>query len=140
MKCRTASGRFDGARRRGRPGWDTRRLSRGGSGRKPREEGVGASSATAPPVVARPEVPARLLEVSLDRETMMAAYHHVVANGGAAGVDGRTVDELKAFNFGRASRKSCWPVGTGRSRCVGRISRSPAAVCGPWALPRSWTG
>jgi hypothetical protein len=38
-----------------------------GSGRKPREQGPGASSAAAPPVVARPEATARLLEVFLDR-------------------------------------------------------------------------
>ena len=68
-----------------------------GSGRKPREQGPGASSAAAPPVIARPEATARLLEVILDRETMMAAYHRVVANGGAPGVDGMTVDELRAF-------------------------------------------
>jgi RNA-directed DNA polymerase len=37
------------------------------------------------------------LEAILDRENMMAAYHRVVANRGAAGVDGMTVDELKAF-------------------------------------------
>jgi len=38
-----------------------------------------------------------LLEAILDRENMMAAYRRVVANGGAAGVDGMTVGELKAF-------------------------------------------
>jgi RNA-directed DNA polymerase len=38
-----------------------------------------------------------LLEAILDRENMMAAYHRVVANGGAAGVDAMTVGELKAF-------------------------------------------
>ncbi len=68
-----------------------------GSGRKPPEQGPGASSATAPSVPARPEATARLLEAILDRENMMAAYHRVVANGGAAGVDGMTVGALKAF-------------------------------------------
>ena len=68
-----------------------------GSGRKPREQDRGASSATAPSVPARPEATARLLEAILDRENMMAAYHRVVANGGAAGVDAMTVGELKAF-------------------------------------------
>jgi len=37
------------------------------------------------------------LEAILDRENMRAAYRRVVANGGAAGVDGMTVDDLKAF-------------------------------------------
>ena len=68
-----------------------------GSGRKLREQDAGASSATAPSVPARPEAEARLLEAILDRENMMAAYHRVVANRGAAGVDGMTVDDLKAF-------------------------------------------
>lgn len=68
-----------------------------GSGRKPREQGPGASSATAPPVAACPEATARLLEAILDRENMMAAYHRVVANGGAPGVDGMTVNDLRPF-------------------------------------------
>lgn len=68
-----------------------------GSGRKPREQDTGASSAAAPSVSACPEATARLLEAILDRENMMAAYHRVVANRGAAGVDGMTVDQLKAF-------------------------------------------
>ena len=68
-----------------------------GSGRKPREKGLGASSAAAPSVSARPEATARLLEAILDRENMRAAYHRVVANRGAAGVDAMTVDGLKAF-------------------------------------------
>ncbi len=38
-----------------------------------------------------------MLETILDRENMMAAYHRVVANRGAAGVDGMTVDDLKGF-------------------------------------------
>ncbi len=68
-----------------------------GSGRKPREQGPGASSGTAPADPARPEAMDRLLEAILDRENTRAAYHRVVANRGAAGVDGTTVDELKAF-------------------------------------------
>lgn len=75
-----------------------------GSGRKPREQDTGASSATAPSVSARPEATARLLEIILDRENMMAAYHRVVANRGAAGVDGMTVDQLKAFLVAHWSR------------------------------------
>lgn len=74
-----------------------------GSGRKPREQGLGASSAAAPPDTACPEATARLLEAILDRENMMAAYHRVVANRGAAGVDGMTVGDLKPFLLER------WP-------------------------------
>lgn len=68
-----------------------------GSGRQPREQGVGASSVTAPAGLARPEATGRLLEAILDRETMRAAYHRVVANRGAPGVDGMTVDALKGY-------------------------------------------
>ncbi|MHC4066983.1 MAG: group II intron reverse transcriptase/maturase [Planctomycetota bacterium] len=68
-----------------------------GSGRKPREQGLGASSVTARSVSARPEATARLLEAILDRENMRAAYHRVVANRGAPGIDGMTVDDLKDF-------------------------------------------
>lgn len=68
-----------------------------GSGRQPREQGVGASSVTAPAGLARPEATGRLLEAILDRETMRAAYHRVVANRGAPGVDGMTVDALKEY-------------------------------------------
>lgn len=68
-----------------------------GSGRKPREQDTGAPSAAAPSVSAHPEAEARLLEAILDRENMMAAYQRVVANRGGAGVDGMTVEALKAF-------------------------------------------
>lgn len=68
-----------------------------GSGRQPREWGAGASSVTAPTELARPGAEARLLEAILDRENMIAAYHRVVANRGAAGVDGMTVADLEAF-------------------------------------------
>lgn len=37
------------------------------------------------------------MEAILDRENMMAAYHRVLANRGAAGVDGMTVEALKGF-------------------------------------------
>ncbi len=67
-----------------------------GRGRKPREQGQGAVGTTAPAGSARPEA-ARLLEAILDRENMMAAYHRVVGNAGAAGVDAMSVGELGAF-------------------------------------------
>lgn len=65
-------------------------------GRKPREQGLGVPGATASCDPARPEACARLLEAILDRANMMAAYHRVVANRGAAGVDGMSVHDLKA--------------------------------------------
>ena len=68
-----------------------------GSGRKPREQGAGASSATAPSVLAWPEATDRLLEAILDRETMRTAYRRVMANRGAPGIDGMTVDALKGY-------------------------------------------
>lgn len=72
-----------------------------GSGRKPREQDRGASSVTAPCDAARPEaearLEARLLEAILERENMMAAYRRVVANRGAAGVDGVSVDDLEGL-------------------------------------------
>jgi RNA-directed DNA polymerase len=48
-------------------------------------------------VLARPEATAWLLEAILDRDNMMTAYHRVVANQGAPGSDGMTVDDLKGF-------------------------------------------
>ena len=38
-----------------------------------------------------------LLEKALERESVLAAYKRVVANGGAPGIDGMSVDELMAF-------------------------------------------
>lgn len=45
-----------------------------GSGRKPSEQGLGASSATARPQPPPPEVEVRLLEEIVSRANMMAAY------------------------------------------------------------------
>jgi RNA-directed DNA polymerase len=58
---------------------------------------MGAASVTARPDPARPEATARLMETILDRANMMAAYTRVVANQGAPGVDGMTVEDLKPF-------------------------------------------
>lgn len=38
-----------------------------------------------------------LIERLVERENMLKAYHRVVGNKGAAGVDGMTIDELRAF-------------------------------------------
>jgi RNA-directed DNA polymerase len=68
-----------------------------GGGRKPPQQDTGASSVTAPTGLDRPEAEARLLEAILDRENMRAAYRRVVANQGAPGVDGMSVDDLGRF-------------------------------------------
>src|SRR5712692_2538078 len=68
-----------------------------GSGRKPREQGLGASSATARLSPTRPEAEVRLMEAILGRENMMAALRRVVANKGAPGADGMPVEELRAY-------------------------------------------
>ena len=41
--------------------------------------------------------PSLLMEEVLRRDNLMAAYKRVVRNGGAAGVDGMTVDELMPY-------------------------------------------
>jgi RNA-directed DNA polymerase len=39
-----------------------------------------------------------LMEAALRRENLLSAYHRVVGNGGAPGVDGMTVEELEAWS------------------------------------------
>jgi RNA-directed DNA polymerase len=51
-----------------------------GSGRKRREQGTGASIATAGSTPFHPEVDLRLMERIVSRENMMAAYRRVMAN------------------------------------------------------------
>ena len=68
----------------------------GGSGRKPRGTGSGASSVTA-----RRGNDCRdgegLMEAVVGRENMIAAYRRVVGNKGSPGVDGMSVEELKPY-------------------------------------------
>ena len=70
-----------------------------GSGRNLREYGGGVSSDTAEQENSHPGVE-RLMEEVVERENMLRAYRRVVANKGAAGIDGMSVgelaDELKA--------------------------------------------
>jgi RNA-directed DNA polymerase len=66
-----------------------------GSGRKPREQGTGASSTTARPHPSDPGAKLRLMEEILSRENMMAAYRRVMANKGAAGIDRMSVEQLQ---------------------------------------------
>jgi len=68
----------------------------GGSDRKLRGTGVGASSITA-----RREHDCRdgegLMEAVVGRENMTVAYRRVVGNRGSAGVDGMSVDDLRPY-------------------------------------------
>jgi len=64
------------------------------SGRRLRGYGDGASSVTARTAQGSRDSE-RLMEAVVERGNMTAAYERVVANRGAAGADGMTVDELK---------------------------------------------
>jgi RNA-directed DNA polymerase len=64
-----------------------------GSGRNPREYGVGASSATARKDESRP-AERKLMEEVVESKNMREAYRNVVRNAGAPGIDGMTVQEL----------------------------------------------
>ncbi|MBR1164230.1 group II intron reverse transcriptase/maturase [Bradyrhizobium elkanii] len=76
---------------------EMRRVRPEGSGRKSPEQGLGASNATARPQPSPPEVEVRLMEEIVSRENMMAAYHRVMANKGAAGIDRMTVEQLQPY-------------------------------------------
>lgn len=91
-----------------------------GSDRMSREYGMGASSATATRVIPGPEV-MLLMEAVVDRENMVAAYKRVVANKGAAGVDGMPVEDLKPYLDGE------WPRIKEELLC-GRFVPSPVRL------------
>ena len=68
-----------------------------GSGRKPREYGIGASNGTARRETVRPEelqLPECSMEAVVARENLLDAYSRVMSNKGAAGVDGMPVEQL----------------------------------------------
>jgi RNA-directed DNA polymerase len=73
-----------------------------GSGRKPREGGVGASKVTAGSEPSKPKV-AMLMEAVVERENMVAALDRVRTNKGSAGVDGMSVEALTPY------LKEHWP-------------------------------
>jgi RNA-directed DNA polymerase len=81
-----------------------------------------------------------LLGQALARENMAAAWKHVKANKGSAGVDGRTVQDTGEY------LKSAWPdigcstAATGPIRCAVWASPSRAAGCASWGYQPSWTG
>jgi RNA-directed DNA polymerase len=66
------------------------------SGRKPPEYEPGASSSAARKEHVRTETE-QLMEAVVARENLLKAYQQVVANKGAAGVDGMTVEQLKPY-------------------------------------------
>lgn len=74
-----------------------------GNGRKPSEQGSGASITTARAQPSPPEVEVRLMEEIVSRTNMMAAYRRVMANKGAAGIDRMTVAQLQPY------LKEHWP-------------------------------
>ncbi len=67
-----------------------------GSGRKPQEEGTGASSGAARRETVRPEE-SQMMEAVVARENLLDAYRQVMENKGAAGVDHMTVEQLKPY-------------------------------------------
>lgn len=71
-----------------------------GSGRKPREYGIGASNGTARRETVRPEelqLPECSMEAVVARENLLDAYSRVMSNKGAAGVDGMPVEQLLPY-------------------------------------------
>jgi len=76
---------------------EMRRAHPEGSGRKPPEQGMGASNITARSQPSLPEVDVRLMEKIVSRANMMAAYQRVTANKGAAGIDRMTVEQLQPY-------------------------------------------
>ena len=87
----------DADRRAEKPG-----ASPAGSGRNPREEGVGASKVTAGAEHSEPK-DVELMAAVVERENMAAALRRVKANKGCAGVDGMTVEALGPY------LKAHWP-------------------------------
>ena len=68
----------------------------GGSGRKLRDNGVGASSVTARRANDCRDSE-KLMEAVVERGNMIAAYKRVVGNKGSSGPDGMTVEDLKSY-------------------------------------------
>ena len=78
--------------------------------------------------------------ILLTTHFMAAAWKHVKANKGSAGVDGRTVQDTGEY------LKSAWPdigcstAATGPIRCAVWASPSRVAGCASWGYQPSWTG
>ncbi len=82
----------DAGRRDGKPAANLE-----GRGRKPREDGLGASRITADRGRSGTEADERLMELVVSRQNMMAAHRRVLANKGAAGVDEMPVEDLLGY-------------------------------------------
>jgi len=67
------------------------------SGRKPQVAGRGAANITGMRATRWPEAATGLMEKTVSRGNMMAAYSRVVSNKGAPGVDGMSVTALKGY-------------------------------------------
>ena len=84
-------------------------------------------------VVMQPALHDDLLEQVLDRQNMHRAWKQVKANGGAAGVDGMTIDEFPAFaraqwsGIGQALRDGTYqPAPVRRHAIYSQARRRPA--------------
>ena len=88
-----------------------------GIGRNPKEQGMGASNVTAMRAILYPEKK-QMIEAVVERENMKMALHHVIANKGAPGVDGMTVDDLTGYLMVR------WP-GIKKELLEGRYEPQP---------------
>lgn len=75
----------------------------GGSGRNPRGTGGGVSNVTATTDAEEPDATTGIIERMVDPANMREALRRVRRNGGAAGVDGMSVDELTSH------LKQHWP-------------------------------
>ncbi len=89
----------------------------GSSGRNSRVKPMGASSATAGEEVTGLGT-TKLMETVVERSNMLQALHQVEGNKGAAGVDGMTVGELRAY------LKEQWP-GIRESLLLGSYAPKP---------------
>jgi hypothetical protein len=84
----------------------------------------------------------RLMGEVCKPDNLNQACRRVKANKGRPGVDGMTVDELRAW-FAAHEQEFLLRYSTdhtNRNRCAGCRSRSPVAGCGNWASRRSLTG
>lgn len=89
-----------------------------GSGRNPRSKPMGASNATVGEEATEPGT-TEWMEAVVERSNMIKALHRVERNGGAAGVDGMTVDDLRSHlcrSNGRRSERGCFRATTNRNR------------------------
>jgi hypothetical protein len=104
-----------------------------GSGRKPQEEGTGESSGAARRETVRPEE-SQMMEAVVARENLLDAYRQVMGNKGAAGVDHKTVEQLKPYLQEHWARiRESLLNGTYQPQAVRCVKyRNRTAECGNW--------